>query len=87
MSVLIKGVIMPDSCETCVLDNGINCMAYPPSEDMVYDTKDGRPEWCPLVAVPDHGLVIDAKIIQRVMDGDIVSLALEKPNRGRRDDT
>lgn len=62
MAVLIKGMEMPKNCDVCLFDNGVNCMVYPPSEDMVYDIADGKPSWCPLVEVhepikPDTNLL------------------------------
>ena len=58
--IYIPGMEMPTSCDFCIFDNGVNCMVYPPSEDMVYDIADGTPDWCPLVPVPEHGRLIDA---------------------------
>ena len=55
MSVLIN-MKMPKSCDVCIFDNGVNCMAYPQSEDMVYDIKNGKPDWCPLVELEDGKL-------------------------------
>lgn len=66
MSILIKGMEMPKSCEVCPLGAEV---------DTVYETamgcrinfkmrskgnNDNRPEWCPLVPVPPHGRLIDA---------------------------
>lgn len=65
MSILIKGMEMPKRCEDCP------CMC---EVDTVYQTacgckltmkireidNDTRPDWCPLVPVPDHGRLIDA---------------------------
>ena len=60
MSVLIKGMEMPKSCDDCRLNNGISCYAVPEyTEDGVVGRTDDRPEWCPLVPVPPHGRLID----------------------------
>ncbi len=53
MAVLIKGMEMPKNCDACLFDNGVNCMAYKPSEDMIYDIADGKPDWCPLVEIKE----------------------------------
>lgn len=70
MSVLIKGMEMPKSCEVCPLGAEV---------DTVYETAmgcrinfkmrskgnyDNRPEWCPLVPVPPHGRLIDSETLK-----------------------
>ncbi len=50
MSVYIKGMEMPTSCDDCRLNNGISCYAVPEyTEDGVVGRTDDRPDWCPLV--------------------------------------
>ena len=60
MGVYIKGMEMPKRCDICPFDNGEHCLAYPPSATMIYDIKDGIPDWCPLVEITKHGRLIDA---------------------------
>lgn len=60
MGVYIKGMQMPKRCDICPFDNGEHCLAYPPSATMIYDIKDGIPDWCPLVEITKHGRLIDA---------------------------
>ena len=60
MSVLIKGIEMPKNCDDCLFDDGVHCMAYPLSENIVYDIAGGKPDWCPLVEITKHGRLIDA---------------------------
>ena len=67
MSVLIKGMEMPTNCDACLFDDGVHCMAYSPSEDMVYDIADGKPSWCPLITLPDHGRLIDADALEHII--------------------
>ena len=67
MSILIKGMEMPKDCDSCLFDDGVHCMAYPQSEDLVYDISDGKPNWCPLVPVPPHGRLIDADAFSEEM--------------------
>jgi len=61
--LLIKGMEMPKSCEACPCKTadafgGLGCQAtgYIPLRKANQD----RPDWCPLVLVPDHGRLIDA---------------------------
>ena len=61
MSVLIPGMEMPTSCDDCRLNNGISCYAVLEyMEDGVVGRTNDRPDWCPIVPVPDHGRLIDA---------------------------
>ena len=77
MSVLIKGMEMPKSCEECKFhcyhSNGeYVCVATP----LLYpfnlaNSKGIRKNWCPLVEVPPHGdlIDIDSKITIAIKDG------------------
>lgn len=61
MSIYIKGMEMPISCDECPMfnldiDGGCYCTKY-----FVIRKKDqDRPDWCPIVPVPEHGRLIDA---------------------------
>lgn len=69
MSILIKGMDVPDRCFACPLcvgeDDDWSCaISHGPyieyraiATDIAIDT---RPDWCPLVPVPSHGRLIDA---------------------------
>lgn len=59
MSVLIKGMKMPESCHQCVAGYGGFCFVCSAEDDGVCPDH-GRPEWCPLVELPPHGRLIDA---------------------------
>ena len=68
MSVLIKGMEMPTSCEKCPCRTsdafgGLGCQAtgYIPLRKVGQD----RPDWCPLVPVPQHGRLIDADALMK----------------------
>ena len=65
MSVLIKGMDMPESCEYCHLASEVDVV-----QGVAYGCKctmrireiwcEKRPEWCPLVEMPTpHGELID----------------------------
>ena len=61
MSVLIRGMKIPDNCKSCAFSTGFGfCLAK--SDNFCGYTNDRkRPEWCPLVEVPEpHGRLIDA---------------------------
>ena len=70
MSVLIKGMEMPKSCEKCPCKTadafgGLGCQAtgYIPLRKV----NQNRPDWCPLIPVPPHGRLIDADAL--IKDG------------------
>jgi hypothetical protein len=78
MSVLIKGIRIPESCAECrFCVNGFTddapmyecaCQSYDNVSVLV--EKDGqpfdfRPEWCPLIELPPHGRLIDADKLMR----------------------
>ena len=53
MSVIVKGMEMPERCGQCFLRVG-NC------EQRIY--MEQRPKGCPLVEIPPHGRLIDADV-------------------------
>ena len=63
MSVLIKGVKMPRSCNECPMSVGGYCIMSPkPNGDAL--NRHETTLWCPLVEVPTpHGRLIDAEKI------------------------
>ena len=69
MSILIKGMKMPEDCRDCPLEmyymnsGETRCRAGNKilAENFKAIPFDGRPDWCPLVEVPTpHGRLIDA---------------------------
>ena len=74
MSVYIKGMEMPTrcfECPMCCVDTcGILCCvdsccishgSYIEYREVDVDTaRNGRPDWCPLIPVSEHGRLIDA---------------------------
>ena len=56
MSVIVKGMEMPERCGQCFLRVG-NC------EQRIY--MEQRPKGCPLVEIPPHGRLIDADKLVR----------------------
>ena len=67
MSILIKGMRMPENCIKCPMQFGGMCYVMPAEvdESRVAPTveeawKQGKPDWCPLVEIPEpHGDLID----------------------------
>lgn len=68
MSVLIKGMEMPENCFNCPFGISVNfgvlcCPTHTTiSDDNLFDVDGrelGRQDWCPLVHVPPHGDLID----------------------------
>lgn len=60
MSVIVKGMEMPKCCAFCELQHDGVCQmnTVESIDDIAYD---GRPDWCPLVELPEkHGRLIDA---------------------------
>ena len=72
MGVCVKGMYLPPSCYFCPMTNdGLYlCKANNPYKQLEDDCEERRPNWCPLVEVPEpHGRLGDldelAKRIER----------------------
>lgn len=72
MSVLIKGMEMPNNCENCpafeeVFDEKCRITGKsvnPHWSCLLQNDVYPRPDWCPLIEVPDgHGRLIDANAL------------------------
>ena len=65
MSVVVKGMRIPENCIRCPMQFGGLCYVAPPEiDERVAPTVDeaveqGKPEWCPLVDLGKHGNLID----------------------------
>ena len=60
MSVLIKGMKMPDNCESCAFESGFGFCLAKSDNFCGYTNAHKRPEWCPLVELPEkYGNLID----------------------------
>ena len=78
MSILIRGMEMPKSCDDCRLNNGISCYAVLEyTEDGVVGRTDDRPDWCPLVPVPPHGDLIARDALMKGEGRYIISFGKE----------
>ena len=83
MSVIVKGMKMPENCETCAYQTKGACFASGVNKGTItirrMDKK--RPDWCPLVEVKaPHGGLFDAdevkKCIEGVADSDDKTMAI-----------
>ena len=80
MGVYIKGMKMPKDCRECPMQVYYSSgKTWCKSTDMILseDYKpipfDGRPEWCPLVEVPEpHGRLIDADALMNIFADRLV---------------
>jgi len=61
MSVIIKGMEKPDSCYDCRMRTDSYFCSAKPKEFCGYTDDIKRPDWCPLIELPPHGRLIDAK--------------------------
>ena len=67
MSVLIKNIEMPSMCSQCPVMSDTGCcradtILHKEELESLW-TKKERPSWCPLIAIPPHGRLIDAKAL------------------------
>lgn len=67
MGIYIKSMRLPENCIKCPMQFGGMCYVMPAEvdESRVASTveealKQGKPDWCPLVEIPEHGRLIDA---------------------------
>ena len=67
MGVYIKGMKMPKNCWDCPFCLDFDFLDPYECAACMHDFEDGldmyehsRPDWCPLIPVPDHGRLIDA---------------------------
>lgn len=87
MSVLIKGMKMPEKCGSCDLfhvESPMHCTVVKGHKTVGAPYGMPRPDWCPLVEIPVHGRLIDADALKETLDyyiceanwGDEVNKAL-----------
>ena len=76
MSVVVKGMRIPENCIRCPMQFGGWCYVAPSEiDERVAPTVDeavekGKPEWCPLVDLGKHGKLIDADALEPDADYD-----------------
>lgn len=87
MSILIKDMNMPTSCDDCPLiaeaDDYHVCyineqfIPWEWIDEHSAEQKHPRPSWCPLVEIPPHGRLIDADAIAEEIIKNIKQYAYE----------
>ena len=61
MSVIVKGMEMPENCEMCPIRESTFCDIINKDIDRFYSGSIKRDPDCPLIALPDHhGRLVDA---------------------------
>lgn len=63
MSIIVKGMMMPENCETCEYQTKGACFALGVNKGTITIRRidKERTDWCPLVEIPSkHGRLIDA---------------------------
>lgn len=72
MSVLIRGMEMPSCCMFCPISNNVGCgLTNPPIIMTSKEMLAGRPDWCPLVPVPEpHGRLGDLDALMGRIEHD-----------------
>lgn len=74
MSVMIKGMEMPESCGMCSFSRGYTCFACEDDLSAEEIRSSKRPDACPLVEIPTpHG---------RLIDGDALIAAYDAQHEG-----
>ena len=75
MSIIVKGMKMPDDCPVCPLahwnklDSFTGCELIKRYFDKADMETRGRPSFCPLVELPaEHGRLIDADALKDTLD-------------------
>jgi len=76
VSVLVKGMEMPDRCFACPMCDddccGISKGSFIEYREVDVDVAiDSRPNWCPLIPAPPHGRLIDADALMHDTDNFI----------------
>ena len=84
MSVYIKGMEMPTKCEECewsTTDRSGFFGCRLTGNIVIRKREKDRPDWCPLVHVPEHGRLIDADALceGRVSNDNVVICAKAAP--------
>lgn len=74
MSVYIKGMEMPTKCEECewsTTDRSGFFGCRLTGNIVIRKREKDRPDWCPLVPVPEHGRLIDADALRQSINESI----------------
>lgn len=84
MSVLIKGMGMPESCEDCsaqIIDPTGGASGCAVNHSIILRKRgERRPTECPLVEVPKHGRLIDADEFEKYVELEYETREISHPN-------
>lgn len=87
MSVIVKGMKMPEKCGLCDLfhaESPMHCTVDKGHKTVCAPYGMHRPEWCPLVALPDkHGDLIDRDAFRADYGMNADCADCEKEMRGK----
>lgn len=70
MGVMIKGMGMPDGCAYCYMEEGRICFACAEPKAIDDDMITVRQDWCPIQVIENHGRLIDADKLYRVIKAE-----------------
>lgn len=77
MSVVVRGMEMPENCIACPMQFGGWCYVAPPDiDERVAPTVDeaaeqGKPKWCPLVEVPESKIAEQEELFSEITEHDV----------------
>lgn len=63
MSIMIKGIIIPKSCEECFLADYLHNVCRGTGFIIIRKKCEEKPKWCPIVEVPEDSIFLDAKVV------------------------
>lgn len=69
MGVFVKGMYLPPNCYFCPMTNDgfYLCKANNPHKQLEDDCEERRPNWCPLIEVPEpHGRLGDLDRLEKM---------------------
>ena len=75
MSVIVKGMEMPESCYRCPMANDDFYLCGATEKYLENDSEERRPDWCPLVEIPTpHGRLVDVDDFMRHLISNVADL-------------
>lgn len=84
MSILIKGLEMPQSCWDCMFCLDFEFLfpyecaaANKEFENGIDEYEHSRPNWCPLIELPPHGRLIDKDALLSQYGGMIITAKVD----------
>ena len=76
MSVIVKNMEMPENCDVCRMRTDACFCSAMPKEFCGYADEQKRPDWCPLVELPEkHGDLIDRDVLLKQLNTAIAIMS------------